>query len=194
MSEIKPVFYVDATTLRCRTMDDISDESVLYYRRGDKVCDTDVALYPESAIEELQKENAELKAEVKEWLCLDCNTVFPSESIPNSFSCLICPKCDGKRMPKNTAIIKVLQAESAAQAKRIAELEAATEHLGLTPKQAADGLARHKAQVAEIESLRKHVGELLKSLETDSLDSCAAIFSIETQNLISALSASKNGE
>ncbi|WP_395008023.1 hypothetical protein [Undibacterium sp.] len=57
MSEIKPVFYVDATTLRCRTMDDISDESVIYYRRGDKVHETDVALYPESAIEALQKEN-----------------------------------------------------------------------------------------------------------------------------------------
>lgn len=65
MSEIKPVFYVDSTTLRCRTMDDVSDESVLYYRRGDKVHDTDVALYPESAIEALQKENAELKYDIK---------------------------------------------------------------------------------------------------------------------------------
>ena len=54
--EIKPVFYVDGTTLRCRTMDDISDESVLHYRRGDKIRDTDVALYPESAIESM-KEN-----------------------------------------------------------------------------------------------------------------------------------------
>lgn len=74
-------------------------------------------------LEALQKENAELKGEVKEWLCLDCNTVFPSESVPNSFSCLICPKCDGKRLPKNTAIIKVLREEYAAQAKRITELE-----------------------------------------------------------------------
>ena len=63
MSEIKPVFYVDATTLRCRTMDDISDESVIYYRRGDKVHETDVALYPESAIEALQKELAQAKEE-----------------------------------------------------------------------------------------------------------------------------------
>lgn len=47
-----------------------------------------------------------------------------------------------------------------AQAKRIAELEAATEHLGLTPQQASDGLARYKAQVAEIQALRKQVEEL----------------------------------
>lgn len=52
---------------------------------------------------------------------------------------------------------EALQKENAAQAKRIEELEAATEHLGLTPQQAADGLARYKAQVAEIESLRKQV-------------------------------------
>jgi len=67
MSEIKPVFYVDATTLRCRTMDDISDESVLYYRRGDKVHETDVALYPESAIQALQKENERLKEELRQY-------------------------------------------------------------------------------------------------------------------------------
>lgn len=52
-----------------------------------------------------------------------------------------------------------LRRENEAQAKRIAELEAATEHLGLTPQQAKDGLARHKAQVAEIEALRKQVEE-----------------------------------
>ena len=65
MSDIKPVFYVDATTLRCRTMDDISDESVLYYRRGDKVNDTDVALYSADVVEALQTENFDLKLKVE---------------------------------------------------------------------------------------------------------------------------------
>jgi len=58
------------------------------------------------------------------------------------------------------AAYEALQKENAAQAKRIEELEAATDHLGLTPKQAADGLTRYKAQVAEIESLRKQVEDL----------------------------------
>ena len=62
--EIKPVFYVDSTTLRCRTMDDISDESVLYYRRGDKVHETDVALYPESAIDFLKNRISELEKQI----------------------------------------------------------------------------------------------------------------------------------
>lgn len=53
-----------------------------------------------------------------------------------------------------------LREANAEQAKRIAELEAAAAHLGLTPQQAKDGLARHKAQVAEIEALRKQVEEI----------------------------------
>jgi hypothetical protein len=58
-----------------------------------------------------------------------------------------------------------LKAENEAQAKRIAELEAAAAHLGLTPQQAKDGLARHKAQVAEIEALRKQVEAYKKERE-----------------------------
>jgi len=65
------------------------------------------------------------------------------------------------------AAYEALQKENAAQAKRIEELEAATDHLGLTPKQAADGLTRHKAQVAEIESLRKQVEILQRPLDDE---------------------------
>ena len=71
--------------------------------------------------------------------------------------------------------------EIEAQAKRIEELEAATEHLGLTPKQAADGLARYKAQVAEIESLREQVKDLTKCIDDYELETCYS-------------AASKNGE
>ena len=67
----------------------------------------------------------------------------------------------GEQFKDSEDVVAVIAySEYQAQAKRIEELEAATEHLGLTPKQAADGLARHKAQVAEIESLRKQVEEL----------------------------------
>ncbi len=65
-SEIKPVFYFDGTTLRCRTMDDISDESVLYYRRGEKVHETDVPLYPTAALEALQAENTAQAKRIEE--------------------------------------------------------------------------------------------------------------------------------
>lgn len=95
-----------------------------------------------------------------------------------------------------------MKAEIAAQAKRIEELETATDHLGLTPQQASDGLARYKAQVAEIESLRKQVEELLGA----SRMAITALAHTSQKNelydeaykrldsAISFISASKNGE
>ena len=85
----------------------------------------------------------------------------------------------------------------ASQAKRIEELEAATEHLGLTPKQAADGLTRYKAQVTEIESLRKQVESVKYFLLTCSSPDC--VFTANTlrdqaNTLLDQISASKNGE
>lgn len=90
-----------------------------------------------------------------------------------------------------------LEDRNAAQAKRIAELEAATEHLGLTPKQAADGLTRYKAQVTEIESLRKQVESVKYFLLTCSSPDC--VFTANTlrdqaNTLLDQISASKNGE
>lgn len=48
---------------------------------------------------------------------------------------------------------------------RVTELEAATEHLGLTPQQAKDGLARYKADLAERDSLKARVAELQSECE-----------------------------
>lgn len=95
------------------------------------------------------------------------------------------------------AAYEALQKENAAQAKRIEELEAATEHLGLTPKQAADGLTRYKAQVTEIESLRKQVESVKYFLLTCSSPDC--VFTANTlrdqaNTLLDQISASKNGE
>jgi hypothetical protein len=84
------------------------------------------------------------------------------------------PQFNVRIMFETTAAIETLRSEAAAQAKRIEELEAATKHLGLTPQQAKDGLARHKAmrevmeaqriaiktQQEEIEALRKQVEAL----------------------------------
>lgn len=47
---------------------------------------------------------------------------------------------------------------------RVAELESATEHLGLTPQQAKDGLARYKASVAERDRLQSDCDRLKEEL------------------------------
>lgn len=42
--------------------------------------------------EELQRIIAELCAEVREWLCVRCHTVY-SAPLYNGVNCVICPKC-----------------------------------------------------------------------------------------------------
>lgn len=52
--------------------------------------------------EEMRKKDAEiaeLKALVKEWLCLKCNTVYPGPP-QKGFGCVLCPKCGGDCGPK----------------------------------------------------------------------------------------------
>lgn len=44
-------------------------------------------------------EIAELKALVKEWLCVNCNTVY-SGPPQKGFSCVMCPKCSGDCGPR----------------------------------------------------------------------------------------------
>lgn len=58
-----------------------------------------------------------------------------------------------------------LQKDCAELKLRVAELEAATEHLGLTPQQAKDGLSRHKALVAERDRLQSDKANLIQQAE-----------------------------
>lgn len=111
-----------------------------------------------SAYEALQKENAELK-----------------RNIANALK---------ERKHQEDSNIK-LREESAAQAKRIAELEAATEHLGLTSKQAADGLARHKARGEVMEAQRLAIIDLQKEIESRT-NSLAAVVKSYDQKLLDA--------
>ncbi len=128
------------------------------YRESDDVVPV-VTLFDYEAqrneVERLQKENAELKSEVKEWLCLDCNTLFSTESIPNNFSCLICPKCNGGRMPKNAAIIKKLSEENVTMKACLFQAQNA----------AIDIAKKNAAQAKEIESLRKNLKEVQEKFD-----------------------------
>ena len=137
------------------------------FKKSVSFCDNAQALYYSTDYEALQKENAELKH-------INLTSLADLHF-------------------KN----RDLEDRNAAQAKRIAELEAATEHLGLTPKQAADGLTRYKAQVTEIESLRKQVESVKYFLLTCSSPDC--VFTANTlrdqaNTLLDQISASKNGE
>lgn len=52
-----------------------------------------------AAAEAMARENVELRAEVKEWACDSCNTVYPGPP-QAGFACVQCPKCHGNTMPK----------------------------------------------------------------------------------------------
>lgn len=147
MNEIKPVYQV----LRSCEWEDGDREDYDYFKRINE--NYVRILYPAAAYEALQKENAELKEKVQESFVVNADknlVIFGSKESIHAMNGLALEAME-------------LREANAAQAKRIEELEAATEHLGLTPQQAADGLARHKAQVAEIESLRKQVDEIKRS-------------------------------
>lgn len=50
-------------------------------------------------IAELECENAEVRACVKEWLCEQCNTVYPGPP-QKGCACVQCPKCLGRTGPR----------------------------------------------------------------------------------------------
>lgn len=58
----------------------------------------------------LLAENEQLRAEVREWICESCNTVYPGPP-QKGFSCVICPKCGGITSPRMTAENASLKAE-----------------------------------------------------------------------------------
>lgn len=57
-------------------------------------------------------EVALLRAEVREWLCIDCNTVFPGPP-QNGFACVQCPKCNGPTGPRGLMERRKLMTEIA---------------------------------------------------------------------------------
>lgn len=57
----------------------------------------------------------ELRAEVKEWLCDACNTVYPGPP-QKGFACVICPLCQGNTGPRNVVEIRKLRAALVATA------------------------------------------------------------------------------
>lgn len=63
---------------------------------------------------QLEHELDELAALVREWLCENCNTVYPGPPQPG-FRCVICPRCGGATGPKEAVLLRreTLRAEKA---------------------------------------------------------------------------------
>jgi hypothetical protein len=51
---------------------------------------------------------ADLRAEVREWLCMSCNTVYPGPP-QAGFACVMCPKCKGTTGPRGFVERRVLE-------------------------------------------------------------------------------------
>lgn len=69
-----------------------------------------VTIPADAEVAKLQQENKELRAEVREWLCTECNQVYPGPP-QEGFHCVLCPRCDGLTMPHNTWEIRTLRAK-----------------------------------------------------------------------------------
>jgi hypothetical protein len=69
-------------------------------------------------IEALRAEVAELRAEVRDWLCEKCRTVYPGPPQPGVW-CVVCPKCDGATAPLQTVLLR--EARAALSGKTLAD-------------------------------------------------------------------------
>lgn len=74
------------------------------------------------------KELAEAQALVKEWLCANCNTVYPGPP-RKGFACIICPKCGGQCGPRTTMELRIARAALVAERARVLEAEFYREHV-----------------------------------------------------------------
>ena len=88
----------EITTLRARleaaerdaeATDDLLDASITR-------CDT------------LRAERDQLAADVREWLCVKCNTVYPGPPQPG-FACVQCPRCGGDTGPRTVMELRVAE-------------------------------------------------------------------------------------
>ena len=68
-------------------------------------------------VRELETQIEELRQHVREWLCVDCNTVYPGPP-QKGVMCVVCPKCGGSTVKRNSV------AEVALLREQIAKLEA----------------------------------------------------------------------
>lgn len=58
----------------------------------------------------LERENAALAAEVREWLCASCQTVYPGPPTAGC-ACVVCPHCGGTTGPRRTIEWRALEVE-----------------------------------------------------------------------------------
>jgi hypothetical protein len=62
---------------------------------------------------DLESERDQLRAEVREWLCAECNTVYPGPP-QAGFACVQCPKCGGATGPRVSMELRQARADSRA--------------------------------------------------------------------------------
>lgn len=107
----------------------------------------------------------ELEKEVREWLCEDCNTVYPGPPA-KGFQCVVCPKCGGTTLPRTlTERRKAEQRAESAEAK-LAECEKDAERLRFQYSQFCKtvaatgingGISSYEQWVASIDAARGKV-------------------------------------
>lgn len=80
----------------------------------------------ETRLEAAERERDGLRGEVREWLCADCNYVYPGPP-SKGFDCIICPRCQGRTGPRPTVEKHAAEAELEATRSRLERYETALE-------------------------------------------------------------------
>lgn len=86
-----------------------------------------------AAYRDLEAENERLLREVREWLCAECNTVYPGPP-QDGVRCVICPSCGGGCAPRSSDAQVLLQQRRAEKAEaRVKRLEEAVRSCSYEP-------------------------------------------------------------
>lgn len=65
----------------------------------------------QARIEQLEAENADLRRDVREWLCESCNIVYPGPPAKGT-ACVVCPNCGGATGPYRAVLERIATARA----------------------------------------------------------------------------------
>lgn len=116
-----------------------------------------MTLPADAEVARLQKEVADLRAEVREWSCSECNTVWLPTELNKGFQVVLCPRCEGIVMPRLMWDLKRAEAQRVLLKE---SLELARERV----QKAADLAANHAMKTGFPENKQWVIDQMLRVL------------------------------
>lgn len=121
----------------------------------DKTAAQDYVIEWRDFVQDCERELAELRRDVREWICCDCNTVYPGPP-QEGVACVMCPQCSGRTAPRSShAEVAVLRQQLDLLSQQYADLERSIMD-GSHPNLVLERKAREEAVHVRNEAIREN--------------------------------------